>query len=213
MKLEKFLVGAMALVLAGAVSGCETDEETDGGMDSGAGGMGGMGGEGGMGGGGGTPPAEYHWVLLIDASEEENMAGTAGADICGVTATCGGTDVPSVGALLLQGEGSLCTAVDEAADCSADRTDATAAQDDGSSCEAASTPSDYVSLGMGGILSVDFGQDLSGCTLNVVELVGNQVEGYEVYVCSDNNTDAGTCLNDAALETAATGGDVEVTVP
>jgi len=199
---EKLLVCGL---MVGGLVACDTDTTDDGGATgTDAAGLD-------MGADMAVVEATYDWVLVIDDTTDENMNGTPGADICGITATCAGASVGAVAALLTSGDGDLCDMIREG--CSADRTDPTAAQDDGSSCEAGSAPSDYVSIGMGGILSVDFGQDLSGCTLNVVELVGNQVEGYEVYVCSDNNTDAGTCLNDAALETAATGGDVEVTVP
>ena len=216
-ELKKLLIAGLGLVVTVGLVGCDVETECDeagvcadggaGGAGGGAGGQGGQGGQGGAGGGGAT----YDWVLVIDDSAEENMAGTPGVDICGISANCGG-NVASVAALLTPGDGELCDSVREG--CSAVRTDPNAARDDGSACEGGSNPSDYVSLGIGGLLSVQFAQALPGCDLEVVELVGNDAEAYDVYVCDAADAATATCANnDQPIATAGEGGTVNVTVP
>jgi hypothetical protein len=155
--------------------------------------------------------SRFSWALIIDSSAEENMNGTPGADICGATAFCGRRALSAVAALLNPGDGELCDSVREG--CPANRADPSAAQDDGSACEPASAPSDYVSLGMSGFLGLDFGQDLQGCVLEVVELVGNQEEGYEVYVCEDVDASSDCLNNGSALGFSRQGGTIEVLIP
>ena len=211
-ELKKILVAAMGLTVTMALTACDVEEncneagvcETE---DGGAGGVGGgAGGEGGGAGGEGGGGTSYNFVLIIDNSAEENTNGTPGADICGVSSSCGN----AISAILNPGDGELCDSVREG--CSANRADASAAQDDGSACEADSDPSDYVSIGMGGTLSVQFSENQSGCTVDVVELVGNQDEGYEVYVCAGADSSS-ECLNGgAAVGGAANGGPVSVQV-
>jgi len=151
----------------------------------------------------------YNTLLIVDYSTEENQAGTPGADICGVSAVCNGRPLASVAALLSLGDGELCDSI--RAGCPADRTDPNAARDNGAQCEPASAPSDYVSLGMGGVLAVQFAESLRGCTAEVVELVGNQDEGYEVYVCTDSQ---GTeCLNESPIGVVDHGGSIVVLIP
>jgi len=213
-ELKKMMVAALALTVTVGLAACDVQEDcneagvcTDGG-GGGAGGVGGAGGAGGVGGAGGAGGggASFDWVLIIDDTSDENMAGTPGADICGVSSSCG----TAVAALLTTGDGELCDSIREG--CSADRTDPNAARDDGSACEPASAPSDYVSLGIGGTLSVQFSQDLTGCSVEVVELEGNQVEGYEVYVCDGPDASA-DCKTGAALGSTNNGGNVTVQVP
>ena len=213
-ELKKFFVVAMGLSMTMALTACDVEEECDeAGVcttpDGGAGGEGGSAGEGGGAGEGGAGGGGLTFtnVLIIDDSTEENMNGTPGADICGVSSSCGN----AIAAVLNPGDGELCDSVREG--CSANRADASAAQDDGSSCEADSDPSDYVSLGMGGTLSVQFSADQSGCTIDVVELVGNQDEGYEIYVCAGADASSDCLNNGAAVGGAANGGSVSVQVP
>jgi len=198
---EKLLVCGL---MVGGLVACDTDTTDDGGATgTDAAGLD-------MGADMAVVEATYDWVLVIDDTTDENMNGTPGADICGITATCAGASVGAVAALLTSGDGDLCDMIREG--CSADRTDPNAARDDGSACEPASAPSDYVSLGIGGTLSVQFGQTLAGCSLDVVELEGSQVEAYEVYVCDGPDASA-TCISGAALGTAAMGGTITVDVP
>ncbi|MEZ4469396.1 MAG: hypothetical protein R3F60_01070 [bacterium] len=205
--IERILAAALCVSVMGLATGCDTDEDTtDGGMTADMGPAGDMGADMMV-----EAPA-MDWVLVIDDSEAENMAGTPGADICGMTVTCDGAAVAAVAALLTPGDGELCDTVREG--CSAVRTDPNAARDDGSSCEGGSNPSDYVSLGIGGLLSVQFAQALPGCDLEVVELVGNDAEAYDVYVCDAADAATATCANnDQPIATAGEGGTVNVTVP
>lgn len=208
---KKLLVASMGLTLGLAACDveencneagvCETSDGGAGGAGGGAGGAGG--GAGGAGGGGDT----FDWVLIVDDSAEENMAGTPGADICGIDSSCGS----AIAAFLNPGGGDLCDA--EGPNCAANRADPDAARDSGEACDADSAPSHYVSLGMSGTLSVQFSESQAGCTLTVVEHQGSQQEGYEVYVCAGQDSSSG-CLNgDAAIETAGNGGTVQVNVP
>ncbi|MCA9524802.1 MAG: hypothetical protein KC549_00720 [Myxococcales bacterium] len=206
--IERILAAALCVSVLGLATGCDTDEDgADGGM---AGGDMNVGAD--MGADMAVEAPAMDWVLIIDDSVAENMAGTPGADICGMTVTCDGAGVDAVAALLTPGDGELCDTVRDG--CSAVRTDPNAARDDGSACEGGSNPSDYVSLGIGGLLSVQFAQALPGCDLEVVELVGNDAEAYDVYVCDAADAATATCANnDQPIATAGEGGTVNVTVP
>ena len=156
--------------------------------------------------------AAYTWVALTDLSVVENASGTPGADVCGVVAECGDGEVVGLSAVVDPGAGEVCSEVDPP-DCSAVRNDPAAALDEGLSCEAVSAPSDYVSMGVGGSLWVDLGQDLQGCTVTIVELQGHDDEPYEVRVCADDSYD--DCLDDGSPLglSSDSGGDVSVEVP
>ncbi|MCA9541142.1 MAG: hypothetical protein KC620_19715, partial [Myxococcales bacterium] len=70
----------------------------------------------------------------------------------------------------------------------------------------------YVSLGVGGELALDFGTDLRGCSVEVIELAGRDVEGYSLYVCRGPDPGA-ACLTGDALVAVPAGGSVSVDVP
>lgn len=210
-ELKKLLYVALGLMTALALTACDVDEENgDAGAAGGAGGGGdtdmGAGGEGGVGGGGGPV---YSWVRVVDISDEENMAGTPGVDICGIIVDCGDGPLSGMSPTYSQGMGDLCSAMGP--DCSAVRTDPAAANDNGDACDPVSMPtSDYVSLGLGGEVAVDYGQDLRGCDVTIIEHAGNDTEAYEIWVCAEASDN---CLNDVALLEDADGGNSSTTVP
>ena len=207
------------------VGGSGDSGGTGGDVDEPVGGSGGTGGtfeepvggsggaDEGTGGAGGAPvEATYSWIELSDLSVIENGQGTPGADICGVAVECGEEPVASVSVALEAGTGAVCSEVNPP-ECSAVRDDPAAAMDDGMSCDAESAPSDYVSVGVGGRLWFDFGQDLRGCTVTVVELEGRDDEPYEVRVCADATRD--DCLDDGVpvALSAEGGGALTIAVP
>ncbi|MEZ4472824.1 MAG: hypothetical protein R3F60_18965 [bacterium] len=163
-------------------------------------------GDGGVGGSDGGGGDVARWVVLVDVSpDEENR--TPGADICGVSAVCEGAEVGGQVAILSAGAGTFCSEVGPG--CTAARDEAAAALDDGAVCRGGSVPSDYVSLGIGGTLAVDFGRSLSGCTVTVVELAASRVEAYEILVCA--GADGEGCQGPLAV--APMGGTTTVDVP
>lgn len=196
--LKKLFILALSLGVTFAMIACDDDTECDGGnCDGGAAGAGNEGGEAGT-----TPTESYQYIMIVDNSADENSAGTPGVDICGIYADCAGTTVSAGNATLATDDANICEA--GASGCSADRGDANAAEDEGAACAGASNPSDYVSLGMGGTLTVDFGQDLQGCTVHVIELDGGDSEGASVLVCSDPADDT-TCVDLGTFETQGGG--------
>lgn len=146
-------------------------------------------------------PAEFSYVIVDDISNEIAANGTPGVDICSVVAVCGGDTVLPIGAELGVGEEYICGEPEPPAGitCEADRNDPAVALVSGS-CDASSNPSDYVSLGGGGRLTLTFGRDLQGCTIQVFEATGTtaRAEAAEVAVCADT----------AASECLTIGGDV-----
>ena len=153
-------------------------------------------------------PSTFDTVIVFDDGSMDDGAGTSGADICDVSADC----ASAVSALAVLGGGQLCTA--EGPGCSANRTDPNAAFDAADGCEAASVPSDYISLGIDGRIAVGFDGDLAGCNVTVVEFAGATQEPYEVYVCDDANLGTATCLNnDQPVHSAAAGGEATFAVP
>lgn len=158
-----------------------------------------------------APRGPYPWVVVVDRSPFENEAGRPGADVCGASARC--EDGPFVAreAVFGVGEGGICPNAppEECLDGTA-RDDANAALDDGFRCDDAQAgTSDYVSLGMTGTLALNFGRDLRGCVVNVVEHVGELTEAYEVYLCETQDV-GGECL---APVTALDGGELSFDVP
>lgn len=143
----------------------------------------------------------FQYLMILDQSQQENSAGTPGVDICGVWADCEGLEI-SGNARLDTDDRGICSSGDSS--CAADRGNARAAEDDGRACSGNSSPSDYVSLGMGGILTLDFGQDLRGCMVHLVELDGREEEGAQVLICS-NPADDQTCHLIGEFETNGAG--------
>ena len=167
-----------------------------------------------------APPA-YTWVLVEDTSIEMNAFGAPGADICGVAFDCGG-GVRGVGvdAHLWAGDGEACRAGGEVNGeaCFADRDDPLAAVGSPHDpCEADSSPSHYVALGLGGVLAVRVDTDdgdlptLEGCSVTIYERTRRDAESFQVSVCAD----AGgvQCLQPAPLAVSPDGGDVRFVVP
>lgn len=219
-ELKKLLVCALGLTVAFTVVACDVDDEDGAECDDsgvcGAGGAGGAGGAPGMGGMGGTPMgAEYKYVIIVDNSADENMQGTPGADICGVIAECDGVESTATSAEITVGQGLVCDGSTTEPPCESgtNRQDAAAARDRGDNCEPGSSPSDYASLGLSGELALGFATDLQGCSVTITELTGNDVEGYDVYVCQTAVLDAATCIGGAVLQSADMGGAISVAVP
>lgn len=208
--LKLFLTAALALSVTALGMGCDDVDDADGGIEADASDVGPTDGDGGP----VDPPVEYMFVQITDTSADENTNGTPGVDICGVSADCGGAPLTGINGTLTQGTGTICEAIDPAADCSAPRNDANASLDDGSACDPASAPvSDYVSVGMGGMLWIEFEQDLQGCSLDIIEHSGSNAEVYEVRVCTA--ADEVDCLlaDGTPLGTATAGGEISVDVP
>lgn len=157
--------------------------DIDFGFDDGTGGTGG-------GDGGEDPGVDFTYVLIVDDSDEVAANGTPGVDICGVRAKCGSGTLSPIDAELYPGDGGICgeDLPVGTAECSADRADPEVVFNYGS-CNATSNPSDYVSLGVGGTLVVEFGEDLQGCTIEILEATGgNPRDEYAtVSVCADAN--------------------------
>lgn len=214
-KLENLSLLTLVVAVSAALVACDVDDkdEADGGAGGGGGG-GGAGAAGGAGGGGGGGGGgTYNFLYIVDISADQNMQGTPGVDICGVEATCAGTTITGDDATLTAGEGTICGTMMTDICGGTDRGDAAQSLDSGMDCEAASMgTSHYVSIGVTGALAIQFGQDLRGCSIQVVENnQGATVEGYEVHVCADA---AGMdCVGDAPVHTAAMGGVANFDVP
>ena len=211
-ELKKILVCALGLAVVFGF-GCDVEECDEAGVcaDGGGAGEGGTGGEGaagGAGGVGGGDPIIFDTVIVFDDGSMDDGAGTSGVDICSVSADC----ATAISATPVLGGGELCSA--EGPGCSTNRTDANAAISGSDACEAASVPSDYISLGTDGQLAVGFDGNLVGCNVTVVEFAGATQEAYEVYVCDDGDVGTATCLNsDLPVFSAAAGGEGTFQVP
>lgn len=155
------------------------------------------------------PPLVYRYVVIADDSPEENTSGTAGADVCGVRVECDGREVAPLDATLVLGAGVVCDGTPNAVCGMTRREDPHAALDDGATCTGASSPSDYVSLGVAGELAIDFGRALDGCRLTVVELIGRDSEAYDVYLCARADVAVGSCRGDVPVARSP-GGAVSV---
>lgn len=155
-------------------------------------------------------PVVYRWLIVVDDSEEENRAGTAGADICGAVARCGDDTRVGVAAERIGGDGVVCDGVPSDVCGMTRRDDARAALDDGAACDGGSSPSDYVSLGIAGELAIDFGRDLRGCSVAVVELLGRDAEAFAVYACATPALSGESCLDGGAALGSQRGGRLEV---
>lgn len=213
--IKLLLVCGVLFGLTAGLGGCDVDDEEDCEAGDCTETDGGAGGQGGVGGG---DPAEYRYVIIADDSTEENMAGTPGADICGIVANCGGDDFTATGATITAiGSGTVCdgTSMDAPCESGVNRGNASAALDTGDVCEPVSNPSDYVSLGLSGEIAILFNVDLTECNLTIRELEGNQNEPYSVFVCQTDTLDAATCLNagNAIANSPAAGGELSVDVP
>lgn len=218
-ELKLLLACSMFFGLSLGMTACDVeDDEEDCEVgpcgDTGAGGVGGMGGEGGVGGG---DPLEYRYVIIGDDNGEENLAGTAGADICSVVANCGADDLLGTSARVTLGDGTVCdgTTMDAPCESGTNRGNANAALQVEDMCEGGSSPSHYVSLGLAGELAIEFIVDLTECNVVVNELEGPQNEPYSVYICATDTLDIDTCLNmgDPVQTSPAAGGPVSFEVP
>lgn len=127
----------------------------------------------------------YTHIVVVDTSVDENSTGTAGADICGIAVVCGDTALIGSVSSYLSGTGGVC--LEQNVTCGTDRSDSAAVEDDGRQCDASSAPSDYMSLGMGGWISVEFNSALDGCEVTVSELQGRDEEGFDVYACNGDS--------------------------
>lgn len=212
--LKLLLACVLGLGMSMSLVACDVDEDdTDGGA-VGDGGVGGTDGDGGVEGDGGATAPELTRIVIVDTSDDENAAGTPGADICGVSADCGARALTGSASIDQSETDNICDERGKTvggSQCSANRHDPAAAEDTGAACVAASAPvSDYIALGLGGILTVDFDQDLRGCTINVVELEGRDAESYEVHACP---ADAEVGSDDCVLLGTADGGNFSEEVP
>lgn len=213
-ELKLLLACGVLFGMTAGIAACDVDDSEDcevGDCTEADGGAGGEGGEG-----GGMMDPEYRYVVIVDDSMVENMNGTPGADICGIVADCGGTELTGVSAELIAGDGLVCDGSTTEAPCESgtDRGNEAAALDTGANCEAGSSPSDYVSLGVVGQIAVQFDQDLQGCNLNIIELVGPDMEPYDVYVCQSTVAEAETCLLMGSVGSSGEdGGSVSIDVP
>lgn len=170
-----------------------------------------------------TPEVSYQWLIIEDASADMNAAGAPGADICGVEFTCADAlQGYAVEAILTAGAGEHCQ---EGSDvngepCYADRDDPQAALNAPQlPCEADSSPSHYVALGMGGRLALRLDtltgdlaeRGLYGCDIVVHERPGREREGYRVSVCADE--DGIDCLAPRPMAETSEGDLMSFTVP
>ncbi len=231
--LKKLLALFAAVSLCCAVTACTELEEDcgDGDICDAGVGAGGEIGEGGADGEGGAvePEPDYSIVLIRDISTEINGAGTPGSDICGVAVDCGGEAVTSNRVPTYDpGTGGICgqgTDQEPVGECDSGvaRNNPNAALDDGMVCEPVDPDpnfddnrSCYVSLGIDGELGVNFGRDLQGCTITIVEHAGRDTENYEVFICAadaNGDPDTDTCLNgDIAAATTDMGGSVSIEI-
>ena len=182
--LKRLVILSLCMSMVAFVAACDVDDD---------------GGDAGLDGGAETGPGEgavYTWVIIEDTSDEENIHGTPGVDICGVSFSCpGGVSGHGMEAeVTVAGAGSVCVEADS--DCSASRDLPEAAVGvPENPCVAISAPSHYVSIGVGGILAIRLGVGaddgtlidsggLTDCDVTVVELAGGSVpESYKVNTC------------------------------
>jgi len=163
---------------------------------------------------------QYGWVIIVDNTVQDDMSGSAGVDICGIIAQCDGATSNGTDSVIAFGEGMVCGQPDAFGEVCATnpvRNNPRAAEDDGSCRDPSDEQSAYVSLALEGILSVDFSQDLRGCTITVREDgdVG-MTEAYKVYVCMNSDSvptrESDECIGRTFLdETQA--GELIISVP
>ncbi len=163
----------------------------------------------------GPPPEDpYTWLIIVDDTQVDSNAGTAGIDLCGVAADCDGVVEPAVQADYIQGDGLVCGPADPDPCSGTARDDPSAALDIGAACEAGSSPSDYVSLGLSGQIGLRFERPLPGCTVTVFEFAGRDDEPYDAYVCRGPILSAEDCLLDGEpVLRARLGGDASADIP
>ena len=218
MSYKNFLAYLLTLLVGLSLTACPDDECADdllggdeGGADvaaggdecleGGAGGEGGadMGGEGGEGGAGGAETTAYRYIVIVDETEDVNDDGTPGIDVCEVDIICDGLEA----AIDLEnsalgsddcdgsnGENCICRDAVEGICGGTDRGDLSLAYN-GNYCD---TDDDYVSLGIGGVLTFDLGEgnDANGCNVDVFEKSGTNEEIFSVYACAD--ADLNDCI-------------------
>ena len=217
-ELKLLLACGVLFAMTAGIAACDVDDGTEdcetgdcAETDAGAGGEGGE--------GGGVMGPEYRYVFIVDDTEASGGQGTDGADICGMVADCGGTELTGVNATLDVGGGEVCDGTTMEGNCGSgvNRQNGPTALDTGALCDPANNdeePSHYVSLGLSGQLIIEFEQDLQGCTLTVVEHAGRDTERYDVYVCESTDFTAETCLlMGESVARAEEGGEVSVEVP
>ena len=125
--------------------------------------------------------------------------GTPGADVCEVAVVCP-MNIPNIiESTHLRGESEecngtnndhcLCTEeIDDICTSGVNRSNESLAYDGNDQCG-----DNYMSLGINGQLVLGYDTDLIGCTIRVVELAGNDREGYSVNVCTDSTLEE--CMN------------------
>jgi hypothetical protein len=161
---------------------------------------------------------QYRWVIVVDNSVEDGMMGSAGVDICGAVAQCEGATATGSEATIIFGEGMVCGQPDAFGEICAttpERNNPRTATEEGN-CRDREDESGYVSLGLEGILSIDFNQDLRGCTVIVREDGNAGTEAYKVYVCTNGDAvparESTECIGGTYLADQA-GGEVQISVP
>lgn len=163
---------------------------------------------------------DFRFVIIVDDSFVSGGGGVDGADICGLSAECPDGEVRTgLDATLIVGGGEVCDGSTTEPPCTTgiNRQDPNTALDAGSMCDPANNvqpPSHYASLGLSGQLTVEFGVDLQGCTLTVVEHAGRDDEPYDVYLCESDEFTAETCLLDGSpIGSTFAGGPLQIDVP
>lgn len=163
---------------------------------------------------GGVAPLPFRYAVIVDYSEVglEPWSYTAGADVCGVVADCGGELHFGSAAELVSGYRGDCAA-DQACSRGVVRDDARAALDDGASCGLSGDRSDFVSLGAQGELIVEFDIDLRGCSVMVREHPQDdgRYESFYLFVCQTGEPTGCGCGTSGPLASPA--GDVTYAVP
>ncbi len=178
-------------------------------------------GAGGAGAGnGGVDTISYPFVVISDISEAENIDGMPGVDICRVQLDCNGETRLGTVEDYDAGTGQICGQAGVELTACAEGVvfnDPAMGVDGNSLCDPAERTADggspFVSLGMGGQLVVRFESDVQGCSLDIAEHVGAEVEGYRFKLCAETaggQVDLNRCIGEQSFEN---GGNGTIVIP
>ena len=169
------------------------------------------------------PGNAYQYIVIVDNSLDFNEFGTPGADLCDVVVNCGENvpvfdfqQEPGSSPVCSDSNPTLCICEYQVAGIcgGVDRHNPLAIENQ-LSCNGddVNNQSPYYSLGLGGVLILDYDQDLSGCFVSVTERQGDDQEGYKVYACTEPNFSPIKSDDCVALGTSDSQGEVDRAVP
>ncbi len=184
-QLKNVLVLAAGALFAAGLSACDSDDDDD---------------DDGDGGSDDTPV--YSVLKITDLDKTDDNDGTSGADFCSIQIKCGADGKAVSGTASLKVGTGVCTeTVKTHCETSGNRYDDVSRLkfDESNKCEKAL---DVVSIGIDGVLTVTYQDNLAGCDAVIDEYTpaNKDKEKYQVEICTAD----GKCLT--AKPNPATGG-------